>query len=67
MESSGTTASLGVFGYALIALLMSFLRSDPSRFWFGLRLDTWGSIVPNQLIRIGISSRFTKKKTKSSD
>jgi phosphatidylglycerol:prolipoprotein diacylglycerol transferase len=45
MESPGATASLSVFGYALIALLMSFLRDDPSRTWFGLRLDTWGSIV----------------------
>lgn len=53
LKSPGTTTSLGVLGYAVIALIMSFIRDDPSRTWFGLRLDTWGSVVLVSLSAVG--------------
>lgn len=62
LKSPGATASLSVLGYAVIALLMSFLRDDPSRTWFGLRLDSWGSIALISMSAVGLLLAIVKGK-----
>lgn len=62
LRSPGTAASLGVFGYALIALLISFLRGDPSRLWYGLRFDAWGSIALISISGVAFLLAFLKGK-----
>jgi phosphatidylglycerol:prolipoprotein diacylglycerol transferase len=44
MKAPGTSAYLGVFGYSVIALAISLMLSDPTRYWLGLRYDSLGSI-----------------------
>jgi prolipoprotein diacylglyceryltransferase len=40
----GWAAAWGFLGVSTILVGLSFLRADPSRYWNGLRLDTWGSL-----------------------
>jgi phosphatidylglycerol:prolipoprotein diacylglycerol transferase len=40
----GMSASIGLFGLSAVVFGLSYLRSDPTPIWNGLRLEAWGAI-----------------------
>jgi phosphatidylglycerol:prolipoprotein diacylglycerol transferase len=40
----GMSATIGLFGLSAVVFGLSYLRSDPTPIWNGLRLDAWGAI-----------------------
>lgn len=60
LEIPGMSASLGLLGFAIIALLISVVRSDPSRSWSGLRFDTLESLFLISFSLIAVLVAFLK-------
>ena len=44
LPAHGTGAVLGLFGVSAVLFGLSYLRTDPTPIWNGLRLDAWGSL-----------------------
>lgn len=44
LPTHGTGAVLGLFGVSAVLFGLSYLRTDPTPIWNGLRLDAWGSL-----------------------
>jgi prolipoprotein diacylglyceryltransferase len=44
LPARGTGASLGLFGISAVLFGLSYLRTDPTPIWYGLRLDAWGAL-----------------------
>ncbi len=65
LRRPGLAASLGLLGWGLIFLGLTFLRADPAQLWSGLRLEAWGALGVIAVGLVGSLAVMLPKKRRS--
>lgn len=67
LRRPGLSASLGVLGWAVICVGLSFLRADPAQTWNGLRLEAWGQLALAGIGLVWLAAVLLRFKLKSQE
>lgn len=62
LRRPGLAGSLGILGWGLVVLSLSFLRTDPAQVWLGLRLEAWGALGVSSVGLAGLTTVLLLRK-----